>query len=155
MRQFSRNASDLPSEVPQPSVEGYHPPDLPEEPAPVLPVAALPVLPVAPAPLLPEAAAPLLPEAAAPLLPEAPAPVLPEAPVAPVESDDAEEPLALAELLGTPAPAAGRIGDRKSTRLNSSHVRISYAVFCLNKKNVFHYTHLNSPLVRQPLEPKQ
>src|SRR5436305_10645290 len=25
--------------------------------------------------------------------------------------------------------------DRKSTRLNSSHVRISYAVFCLNKKN--------------------
>src|SRR5690606_39315425 len=26
---------------------------------------------------------------------------------------------------------AGRIGDRKSTRLNSSHVEISYAVFCL------------------------
>src|SRR5690554_7150342 len=25
--------------------------------------------------------------------------------------------------------------DRKSTRLNSSHVRISYAVFCLKKKN--------------------
>src|SRR5690606_40611159 len=25
--------------------------------------------------------------------------------------------------------------DRKSTRLNSSHVKISYAVFCLNKKN--------------------
>src|SRR3989442_6347821 len=25
-------------------------------------------------------------------------------------------------------------GDRKSTRLNSSHVRISYAVFCLRKK---------------------
>src|SRR3989442_5955759 len=25
--------------------------------------------------------------------------------------------------------------DRKSTRLNSSHVRISYAVFCLNTKN--------------------
>src|SRR5690606_41274592 len=24
--------------------------------------------------------------------------------------------------------------DRKSTRLNSSHVKISYAVFCLNKK---------------------
>src|SRR5437870_11061237 len=29
--------------------------------------------------------------------------------------------------------AAGR--DRKSTRLNSSHVAISYAVFCLKKKN--------------------
>src|SRR5436305_11251870 len=28
-----------------------------------------------------------------------------------------------------------RGGDRKSTRLNSSHVRISYAVFCLKKKN--------------------
>src|SRR3989442_9670735 len=27
-----------------------------------------------------------------------------------------------------------RSGDRKSTRLNSSHVRISYAVFCLKKK---------------------
>src|SRR6266699_5307575 len=29
-----------------------------------------------------------------------------------------------------------RQGDRKSTRLNSSHVRISYAVFCLKKKNI-------------------
>src|SRR5690554_7318786 len=28
----------------------------------------------------------------------------------------------------------GRRQDRKSTRLNSSHVRISYAVFCLKKK---------------------
>src|SRR5436305_10971798 len=27
--------------------------------------------------------------------------------------------------------------DRKSTRLNSSHVRISYAVFCLKKKNSY------------------
>src|SRR5690554_7567675 len=31
------------------------------------------------------------------------------------------------------APGAG--ADRKSTRLNSSHVRISYAVFCLKNKN--------------------
>src|SRR3712207_7643489 len=30
---------------------------------------------------------------------------------------------------------AGR-GDRKSTRLNSSHANISYAVFCLKKKNI-------------------
>src|SRR5690554_7561300 len=29
---------------------------------------------------------------------------------------------------------AGIATDRKSTRLNSSHVRISYAVFCLKKK---------------------
>src|SRR5438874_12277869 len=31
--------------------------------------------------------------------------------------------------------AIGRDLDRKSTRLNSSHVEISYAVFCLKKKN--------------------
>src|SRR5438552_12991110 len=30
--------------------------------------------------------------------------------------------------------AARRLGDRKSTRLNSSHQIISYAVFCLKKK---------------------
>src|SRR5690606_39529321 len=29
---------------------------------------------------------------------------------------------------------AGAASDRKSTRLNSSHVKISYAVFCLKKK---------------------
>src|SRR2546430_7619787 len=32
-----------------------------------------------------------------------------------------------------------RLGDRKSTRLNSSHSQISYAVFCLKKKtNHYH-----------------
>src|SRR3712207_8318718 len=31
-------------------------------------------------------------------------------------------------------------GDRKSTRLNSSHANISYAVFCLNKKNIMSST---------------
>src|SRR5437868_8069770 len=40
---------------------------------------------------------------------------------------------------GTVAPCAAAhkaraCGDRKSTRLNSSHVSISYAVFCLKKK---------------------
>src|SRR3989442_4527870 len=30
-----------------------------------------------------------------------------------------------------------KFSDRKSTRLNSSHVRISYAVFCLKKKKRF------------------
>src|SRR5688572_32180463 len=30
-----------------------------------------------------------------------------------------------------------RRSDRKSTRLNSSHSQISYAVFCLKKKNTF------------------
>src|SRR5256885_13188766 len=33
---------------------------------------------------------------------------------------------------------ADRAGDRKSTRLNSSHLVISYAVFCLQKKNTEH-----------------
>src|SRR5688572_32043766 len=49
-----------------------------------------------------------------------------------------------ARALGWPAAAAlhrpgdrrgaGRAPDRKSTRLNSSHSQISYAVFCLKKK---------------------
>src|SRR3712207_7321978 len=33
-----------------------------------------------------------------------------------------------------------KYGDRKSTRLNSSHANISYAVFCLKKKYL-HHTH--------------
>src|SRR2546430_12545352 len=31
-------------------------------------------------------------------------------------------------------------GDRKSTRLNSSHSQISYAVFCLKKKKIHRHT---------------
>src|SRR5690349_22797880 len=41
--------------------------------------------------------------------------------------------------------ADGRVyiaGDRKSTRLNSSHVEISYAVFCLKKKKKYIDDHL-------------
>src|SRR5207249_9627867 len=34
-----------------------------------------------------------------------------------------------------PLGRGAREGDRKSTRLNSSHVSISYAVFCLKKKS--------------------
>src|SRR5947209_14665218 len=37
--------------------------------------------------------------------------------------------------LSHPTPEA-LIGDRKSTRLNSSHANISYAVFCLKKKKI-------------------
>src|SRR5690348_17892869 len=38
-----------------------------------------------------------------------------------------------------------RSGDRKSTRLNSSHPSISYAVFCLKKKKkVYIYNQLNN-----------
>src|SRR5256885_12542596 len=35
--------------------------------------------------------------------------------------------------------------DRKSTRLNSSHLVISYAVFCLKKKKKRHHTARTSP----------
>src|SRR3712207_8880544 len=36
--------------------------------------------------------------------------------------------------VGSPVVRVLLIGDRKSTRLNSSHANISYAVFCLKKK---------------------
>src|SRR2546430_11509176 len=35
--------------------------------------------------------------------------------------------------------------DRKSTRLNSSHSQISYAVFCLKKKNYRTYSYMTQP----------
>src|SRR3712207_8026540 len=38
--------------------------------------------------------------------------------------------------------------DRKSTRLNSSHANISYAVFCLKKKNTTEYSHQLTPSSR-------
>src|SRR3989442_1532313 len=38
------------------------------------------------------------------------------------------------------------LGDRKSTRLNSSHVRISYAVFCLKKKKK---KHISDPKIQR------
>src|SRR3712207_7872941 len=51
-------------------------------------------------------------------------------------------------LLGTARRGARCSQDRKSTRLNSSHANISYAVFCLKKKKLkfslsddyYHYT---------------
>src|SRR5699024_11318463 len=42
----------------------------------------------------------------------------------------------MAQLSAAPkADTAEELADRKSTRLNSSHVSISYAVFCLKKKS--------------------
>src|SRR5690606_20918435 len=38
------------------------------------------------------------------------------------------------EIMGYHTTGKGIVVDRKSTRLNSSHVKISYAVFCLKKK---------------------
>src|SRR3712207_8289983 len=73
-------------------------------------------------------------------------------PRVPIEGDVRKEPIDVGELLGHEvlADLAGVIpepvrvlgvageeqqphGDRKSTRLNSSHANISYAVFCLKK----------------------
>src|SRR3712207_7714183 len=58
-----------------------------------------------------------------------------------------------ARLSGWTAPPRSSIQDRKSTRLNSSHANISYAVFCLKKNQappvfllLFELTPLHSPL---------
>src|SRR2546430_8360557 len=40
-----------------------------------------------------------------------------------------------------PSRIPGSAQDRKSTRLNSSHSQISYAVFCLKKKTTDKHTH--------------
>src|SRR5256885_3344196 len=49
------------------------------------------------------------------------------------------QPLVIFEAVEGPQYVAQRIPeDRKSTRLNSSHLVISYAVFCLKKKNKHH-----------------
>src|SRR5437773_5225997 len=40
---------------------------------------------------------------------------------------------------GAAARHPGHLLDRKSTRLNSSHITISYAVFCLKKKKTFYH----------------
>src|SRR2546430_7579221 len=41
----------------------------------------------------------------------------------------------------------GRVRDRKSTRLNSSHSQISYAVFCLKKKKRTNYRDIGTKLL--------
>src|SRR5688572_31770780 len=46
--------------------------------------------------------------------------------------------LARQRLRGRGHRAVPRLRDRKSTRLNSSHSQISYAVFCLKKKKTKH-----------------
>src|SRR5690349_24025498 len=42
-------------------------------------------------------------------------------------------------------PPRRAVEDRKSTRLNSSHVEISYAVFCLKKKKKHHILQTSPP----------
>src|SRR2546430_11066188 len=70
-----------------------------------------------------------------------------------VADDDDDDVVESCALLTVPAnPLLAEIGDdqmpatldRKSTRLNSSHSQISYAVFCLKKKNTECKAHDNS-----------
>src|SRR3712207_6973282 len=44
----------------------------------------------------------------------------------------------MSELADRCLSSRSRLSDRKSTRLNSSHANISYAVFCLKKKKQIH-----------------
>src|SRR5256885_12477920 len=54
--------------------------------------------------------------------------------------DRRERVIGPAVVLAGVADVGGELGDRKSTRLNSSHLVISYAVFCLKKKKKKHLT---------------
>src|SRR5437899_6386987 len=56
---------------------------------------------------------------------------------------DPERYVQLADIVGARLSDRKPAGDRKSTRLNSSHLGISYAVFCLKKK--IHWTLTNVP----------
>src|SRR5437868_9585996 len=65
---------------------------------------------------------------------------------APALADEAEQDVLGADVVVVEHP------DRKSTHLNSSHVSISYAVFCLKKKNFTRQQHaiqnnINSKIV--------
>src|SRR5256885_10105166 len=50
----------------------------------------------------------------------------------------------LCDIAVVPLLRDGQLVDRKSTRLNSSHLVISYAVFCLKKKNNDYHLHGSS-----------
>src|SRR5690625_5956112 len=54
--------------------------------------------------------------------------------------DDTIRAAADADPIGFVEGLSDRVIDRKSTRLNSSHVAISYAVFCLKKKTTSNNT---------------
>src|SRR5690606_41494115 len=93
-----------------------HPPALPD---------ALPILP----PTKP-------PPPTAPRKPTKPSQRPPRTPPpGPIRSVSVHRPTSRAIFILRPGPKA--TPDRKSTRLNSSHVKISYAVFCLKNRNIY------------------
>src|SRR5437762_9910015 len=69
-----------------------------------------------------------------------------------IRADDEEAPrverLARADQVVPPPHVAG---DRKSTRLNSSHRCISYAVFCLKKKKIEYTNYLTTQKQRMTI----
>src|SRR5690349_23678481 len=69
-------------------------------------------------------------QAQAPVIMRNPEPVEAQPPVSVADLHPAQEPMTAIAA----QPAVAEPVDRKSTRLNSSHVEISYAVFCLKKK---------------------
>src|SRR3712207_7130677 len=67
----------------------------------------------------------------------------------PVSAEPQSGALGLAEL--GRCPRSSQSTDRKSTRLNSSHANISYAVFCLKKKKLLQkQTTTHVPSLRSP-----
>src|SRR6266481_8471451 len=74
------------------------------------------------------------------VLPPCDAPGCAQAPVSPctrrqvLAASTPDWPAMLAEMASGPPAVSKKARDRKSTRLNSSHSSISYAVFCLKKK---------------------
>src|SRR5258707_9704366 len=81
--------------------------------------------------------------------PASPAPSFPsyeEIPLFPNTGESSDNAQSQNQSQSKTAPAAKK--DRKSTRLNSSHANISYAVFCLKKKKMRRRTH--TPPQRSP-----
>src|SRR5258708_20151915 len=99
------------------------------------PVAAARAVP-APAPAAAPMAAPLPPPASAPI-PAPPAAPPPINPASRLPLPPSVLPAELVAIVYDLPPTVTLRKDRKSTRLNSSHQIISYAVFCLKKKKKF------------------
>src|SRR5690625_6612456 len=53
------------------------------------------------------------------------------------------------QVTSTACETSTRLTDRKSTRLNSSHVAISYAVFCLKKKKKYNQDLIGHETIRK------
>src|SRR5947209_16795940 len=63
------------------------------------------------------------------------------------ESEDGSLGIDRGSVVGSVKELMERIQDRKSTRLNSSHANISYAVFCLKKKKKKKYNQNKTKII--------